>query len=126
MTDKNLKRRRACERGEGNGKFILYLAFIAILAWIAIQNLPTYFKVQNLKHDMAELARGAGAQGIPVDKIQKEAVRIAGENDVPTKDVSVTKDGPNLKITVNTVRTLNFIVTNYEWKINEQFDGKQL
>jgi hypothetical protein len=126
MTDKDLKRRYAYERGEGNGKFILYLAFIAVLAWLAIQNLPIYFKIQNLRHDLAELARGAGAQGVPVDKVQKEAVRIAGENDVPTKDVSVTKDGPNLKITLNTVRTLNLIVTQYEWKINEQFDGRQM
>ena len=123
MTDKDSKRRRAYERGEGNLKFIVYLLFLALLAWLAIKNVPTYFQVQNLKHDMAELARGAGAQNVPLEKVQKQAVSVAQQYDVPSTDVSVTKDGPNLKIMVKTVRTLDFVVTKYEWKIAEQFSG---
>ena len=126
MTDKDIMRRHASERGEGNAKFIIYLLFLALLAWLAIKNVPTYFQIQNLRHDMAELARGAGAQNVELFKVQKQAIAVAQQYDVPSKDVAVTKDGPNLHITVNTVRMIDFIVTKYEWKIAEQYDGKAM
>lgn len=118
--DTTRMRRRRSERGEGGGKFIVYLLFLAIGGYLAIQNVPTYFKMQNLKHDLAELARGAGAVNMSVEKVRKRADEIAQSYDVSPSDVKVDKNGRNLKISLSTTRTLNFIVTDYEWKIRQE------
>ena len=120
MENNQPKARRSAQRGEGNLRLIIFLLLVAVLAYLGIQNIPTYFQMQSFKHDIAELARGAGASAVPVDKVRQRAREIALTYDVPVEDVTVTKDGIVLSIKVDTTRMLNFIVTDYEWNITQE------
>ena len=51
---------------------------------------------------------------------------FARQYDVPADDVKVTKDGRTLKIRLSTTKTLDLLVTDYEWKIQEESTGSAL
>lgn len=121
-----LRRGRRSERGEGYGKLIAYLLVLALAGYLAIKNVPTYLQVQNLKHELAEKARGAGTMNVAVEKVRKDVDAIARQYDVPADDVKVLKDGRTLKIRLSTTKTLDLLVTDYEWKVQQESTGAAL
>ena len=123
MTIRRSRRGRASERGEGNAKLIMVLLIIAIAGYLAVSNAGTYLNVQNLKHDLQELARGAAAQRVPVDRVKRQADSIAQKYDTRTEEVVVTNNGYNIKITLNSVKQIDLLVTTYEWHVQDTFSG---
>lgn len=121
-----MRRGRRSERGEGYGKLVAYLMVLAIAGYLAIKNVPTYLQVQNLKHELAEKARGAGTMNVPVERVRKEVDLIVRDYDVPAEHVKVTKDGKTLRIRLSTTKKLDLLVTDYEWKIQEESTGAAL
>lgn len=114
---------RSFERGEGTAKFVVYLLILAIGGYLAVQNVPIYFAMQNLKHELAEKARGAGTMSVPVDKVKKDVEAITSQYGVDPDDVTVTKRGKSLTIKLDTRKQLNFIVTDYEWHVKQETTG---
>lgn len=107
------------ERGEGNARFIVYLAFLGILGYLGIRNVPVFFNVQSLKSDTAELARTTGSQGIPAERVRLRADDLARKYEIPVTDIKVQQDGKGIIITLNTVKKIDLIVTDYEWAISQ-------
>jgi len=114
-------RGRAFERGEGYLRLVIFLAVLAIVAYIAFQNVPMYLQMQNLKHDLAELIRGTGTMNMPVERIQPQVTKLADQYGIPPEDIKLQKQGKVLTATFNTTKTANLIVTTYEWKISEVY-----
>lgn len=121
MTTTRLQRGRSSERGEGMLRLVVFLGLLGIGGYLAIENVPTYFAIQNLKHDLGELARGTGVQGMPIDRVAPQATKIARQYDIPPNDVKVEQDGKGIRITLNTTKQLNFIVTSYDWHVSEVY-----
>jgi hypothetical protein len=116
-------RGRVRERGEGNAKLILVLLIMALAGYLGVQNAGTYLNVQNLKHDLAELARGGAAQRVPVDRVRQRAEAIAVKYDTRTDEVKVTNNGYNIKITDDSVKKIDLLVTTYDWHVQEELNG---
>jgi hypothetical protein len=123
MTNPRSTRGRVRERGEGNARLIIVLLIIALAGYLGVQNAGTYLNVQNLKHDLAELARGGAAQRVPVDRIRRQAEAIAQKYDTRAEEVKVTNNGYNIKITVDSVKKIDLLVTTYDWHVQEELSG---
>ena len=113
---------RASERGEGYLRLVVFLAVIVIAAYLAFVNIPIYFQVQNLKHELAELVRGLGTNAnVPLDRIQQQVNRLCDNYGVSPGDIKLEKQGKTLKATLTTDRQIDLIVTSYDWKISEVY-----
>jgi hypothetical protein len=122
MNTRRSRRELEFQRGEGYIKLALFLIILGIVGYLAIQNVPTYFAVQNMKHDLAELARGTGVIRTPAEKVAPQASRIAQTYETSPNDVKVENlPSGGIKITLNTNRKIDFIVTNYDWHIAEVY-----
>lgn len=107
------------QRGEGNAKFIIYLLVLGIVAYLGIVNVPRFFSMQSLKADAADLARTTGVQGISVDRVRPKADELARKYEIPPQDIKVQQEGRGISITINTVKKIDLIVTEYDWVIQE-------
>ena len=119
MTKRFQTRERNSERGEGNLKFIIYLAVLGLAGYLGIVNVPRFFNMQSLKTDVADLARTMGVQGIAVEKVRPRADAIARKYEIPPQDIKIQQDGRGIQITLNTVQKIDLVVTDYDWVINE-------
>jgi hypothetical protein len=117
--------RRDAERGEGRLKTIFWLLVLTYCVYVAFVNIPTYLDAVNLKHDVAEVARSAGAEGISVDRANARVNDlILKKYNVQSNEIKVAKDGPTLTVTLNTTREFDFIFYKYVWVINQSSQGK--
>jgi hypothetical protein len=114
-------RGRASERGEGYIRLVLFLAVLAIAAYIAFQNVPTYFAMQNLKHELAELVRGNGTINMPIERVQPQVNKLAQNYGIAPSDIKLEKQGKVLRATLTTDKEIDLIVTTYDWKISETY-----
>jgi hypothetical protein len=97
--------RRNAERGEGRLKTIFWLLVLAYLVFIGFKNIPPYLDAVNLQHDVAEVARSAGAEGISVERANGRVNDlILKKYNVQSNEIKVSKDGPTLTVTLNTTR----------------------
>ena len=114
------RRRRRSERGEGNFRLILALALMAYVGYLGIQNVPTWIEVQSLKHDVEELARSLGVQGINEEKVGAQVRRLANNHQLKPEEFHYKKDGKNLTIGVETTKQVDLLFTKYDWKIEHE------
>ncbi len=121
MTITRSQRGLSSERGEGTLRLVVFLGLLGLAGYIAITNVPTYFATQNLRTELKDLARGSGVQGMSADKVGPRAAKIARDYNVSPSDVKVEQDGKGIKITLNTTKQFNFIVTSYDWHVSEVY-----
>ena len=114
-------RGRASERGEGYIRLVLFLAVLITIAYLAFVNVPIYFQVQNLKHELAELVRGTGTINMPIERVQTQVNKLANDYGIPPGDIKLDKQGKTLKATLTTDRQIDLIVTSYDWHISEVY-----
>jgi len=113
------------ERGEGRLKVIFWLLVLVYLVYIAFLNVPIYLDAVNLKHDVAEVARSSGAEGLSIERTNgRVSDLILRKYNVKSNEIKVTKDGPTITINLNTSREFNFMFYKYVWVINQTSQGK--
>ena len=56
------------QRGEGGLKFLIAILLVGYVGYVAIRNVPTWMEMQNLKHDMDEVARMTAVEQAPLEK----------------------------------------------------------
>jgi hypothetical protein len=115
---------RKSQRGEGGLKFLISLALVGYVGYVAIANVPTWVSVQNLKHDMDEVARTTALEQQPVEKIRQRVTSLSGNYEVPQAHFAIKKEGPSVEITLNTVKRIYFVFTTYDWQISHVSKGK--
>jgi hypothetical protein len=127
MNRPSMLSRRDTERGDGRLKVALWIIVLAYLVYIAFINVPIYLDTVNLQHDVAEVARSAGAEGISLERTNaRVSDLILRKYNVKSNELKVTKDGPTTTITLNTTREFNFLFYKYVWVINQSSQGKFL
>jgi hypothetical protein len=112
------------QRGEGGLKFLIAILFVGYVGYVAIVNVPTWMAMQNLKHDMDEVARTTAIEGAPVEKIHQRVGSLSGNYGVSQKNFAVKKEGPGVEITLNTVQKVYLLFTTYDWQISHISKGK--
>jgi hypothetical protein len=117
--------RRNAERGEGRVKTIFWLIVLAYCVYIGFINIPPYLDAVNLQHDVEEVARSAGAEGLSIERAnQRVSDLILKKYKVNTNELKVSKDGPTLTVTLDTKREFDFIFYKYVWVIHQVSQGK--
>lgn len=117
-------RGRIAQRGEGNLRLVVFLGFLALLGYLGIKNVPMYFAMQSVKHDLSEMTRGEGTLNQPVEKIRRQADSIIADYStygLKSQDVNIQKDGKLTTVTFTTTQPVDLLVTTYEWHISEVF-----
>jgi hypothetical protein len=117
--------RRNAERGEGRLQTFFWLLVLAYCVYVAFANVPTYLDAVNLKHDLDEVARSAGAQGFSLERTKSMVNDLVLQKyRVNSNEIKVVKDGPTVTITLDTTREFNFIFYKYVWVIHQVSQGK--
>ncbi|MDW8218374.1 MAG: hypothetical protein RML57_12355 [Acidobacteriota bacterium] len=120
------RRRRSSttERGEGQAQLIGVLAVVAIIGFILFKTLPVYWREQNVKNELAEMARkyAIGARGYTNEKeLETQWKKISDEFQVP-EDAKFTSKRQGGKVILNVQYTepINFLVYTYNWEVNAE------
>jgi hypothetical protein len=112
------------QRGEGGLKFLLAIVLVGYVGYVAVMNVPTWMAMQNLKHDMDEVARTTAVEQAPLEKIRQRVGSLSGNYSVPQANFAIKKEGPAVEITLNTVQKVYLLFTTYDWQISHISRGK--
>ncbi|OYT72263.1 MAG: hypothetical protein CFK52_05435 [Chloracidobacterium sp. CP2_5A] len=115
---------RAAERGEGQGQLIAVLSVVIIAGFIIFKTLPVYWREQNVKNELADMARkfAIGAKGFTTEKeLESQWAKISNEFQVPEEAKFESKrQGGKVILTVKYTEPINFLVYTYDWEVNAE------
>lgn len=120
----NYSRRYQNQKGEGNAKFVVTLAVIAMAGYVMYTYLPIYYKEQDLSHQLRETARVGAIQGQDLKRVEAEADKNVRNAGIPT-DLKITVEKRNQVVTIKCkgLLKLNFLVYDYPYDINIEQKG---
>jgi|GEM_PF-1303030 hypothetical protein len=115
---------RAAERGEGYGQLIFVLAVVAIIGFVLFKTLPVYWREQNVKNELTDMARkyAIGAKGFTTEKeLETQWSKIRNEFDVPEEaKFTANRQGGKVTLKVQYTEPINFLVYTYNWEVNAE------
>lgn len=115
---------RTAERGEGQAQLIGVLTVVAIIGFILFKTLPVYWREQNVKNELADMARkhAIGAKGFLTEKeLENEWKKISNEFQVPEEAKFTSKrQGGKVILNVQYTEPINFLVYTYNWEVNAE------
>jgi hypothetical protein len=117
---------RQGERGAISIKALLILAFLATAIFVVIKIVPPYVEQRQVLYEIEEMARIAAVRNLNEEKIEAEIEKIRAGNDLPDGSITLTDRSKTVKVKVAYSRTIDFLVTNYVWTVNEEIIGKSL
>src|SRR5215813_7823021 len=113
-----IKNERAGERGAVSIKTILVLFVLATAAFLILKLAPVYVEQRKIIFDVEELARISAVRGYQEPKITPEITRLRSMYDLPEGSISfVKREGSSVQIAVSYTRSVDLIVTTYDWKV---------
>ncbi len=119
--------RRAGERGAVSIKTIVVIFFLVSAAFVVMKLAPVYIEQRKVIYDVEEVARIAAVRGYKEERITPELGKICGAYDLPEGSVNfLRRDGTNVVIAVNYTRSVDLLVTTYDWKVEHTIIGKEL
>jgi hypothetical protein len=127
MSNINGRDSRPGELGAVSIKTVLALVIVAVVAFGVIKIAPVYIEQQRVVHDVNELARVAAVRGWKDDRINQDIKRISVEYSLPDNGINfVGKSEKGVQIAVTYQRSIDLLVTTYEWKVDHTVIGKDL
>ena len=115
---------RTTERGEGQGQLIAVLAVVAIIGFVIFKTLPVYWREQNVKNELTDMARkfAIGAKGFATEKeLETQWAKIRNEFDVPEEaKFTANRQGGKVILKVQYTEPINFLVYTYDWEVNAE------
>jgi hypothetical protein len=115
---------RATERGEGQGQLIAVVTIVAIIGFIIFKTLPVYWREQNVRNELTEMARkfAIGAKGFATEKeLENQWLKISNEFDVPQEaKFTADRQGGKVILKVQYTEPINFLVYTYDWEVNAE------
>lgn len=119
----NYSRRYQNQKGEGNAKFVVTLAIIALVGYVLYAVLPIYYKEQDLSHQLRETARVGAIQGQDIKKIEIEADKNVRSQGIPT-DLKVTVERKGQLVTIKCKGSLKIPLLVYDYTYNIDIEQK--
>lgn len=117
---------RADERGAVSIKAILTLLVLATATFVVIKVVPIYVEQRQVIHQVDELARIAAVRGLKVERINQDIEKIRGEHDLPENSITLGPAQKGVNIVVGYSKNIDFLVTNYIWRVEYTAIGKEL
>jgi hypothetical protein len=117
---------RAGERGAISIKALLTLFTLAIATFLVIKFAPVYIEQRKLMYEVEELARIIAVRNWKEEKIDPEVKKIRGNYDLPDGSINVVKRDRDVQITIGYIKTVDLLVTIYDWKVDRIIIGKEL
>lgn len=123
----NSRNRRAGERGAISIKALVMILITASLAFVLLKVVPVYIEQRKVMYDVEELARIAAVRNFKDDKITPELDKIRGTYELPEGSLNLMqRNGQSIQIAVNYKRSIDFLVTTYDWTVTQTVTGKDL
>jgi hypothetical protein len=118
---------RAGERGAVTIKTIVVVFFLLCVVFVGIKMVPVYVEQRKVIYDVEELARIATVRGYKDERIAPEIAKIRTTYDLPEGSINLLERvGPGVQITVNYTRSVDLLVTTYDWKVEHRIVGKEI
>jgi hypothetical protein len=118
---------RAGERGAVSIKAIVMVFFLVCAAFLVMKLAPLYIEQRKVIYDVEELARIATVRGYKDERIAPEITKIRGAYDLPEGSINLLQRvGPGVQIAITYKRSVDLLVTSYDWKVEHTIIGKEL
>jgi hypothetical protein len=118
---------RSGERGAVSIKALLIMLAAAAVLFAVIKFVPVYVEQNKLIYDVDELARVASLRGYEDEKITRDIERIRGEYELPKDSIVMVSSGSNkVQLTLTYTRTIDLLVTSYEWQVEHKTPDRYL
>ncbi|PYT05079.1 MAG: hypothetical protein DMF60_13060 [Acidobacteria bacterium] len=118
---------RPRELGAISIKAVLMLLFVAIVAFMVIKIAPVYVDERQVTYKVEDLANKSAVRNSKEVDINKAIEAIRKEYDLPENSIAlVSREQGKVQISINYQKTIDLVVTTYEWKVAHKADGKDL
>ena len=104
--------------------FIVLAAMAFVFALIRF--VPVYIEQNKLIHDVDELARVAALRGYKEERIHTDIERLRSAYELPEGSINMVSKDNKVEITLGYTRTIDLIVTTYDWQVEHKARGKEL
>ncbi|HKP12699.1 MAG TPA: hypothetical protein VJZ91_11330 [Blastocatellia bacterium] len=119
--------RRAGERGAVTIKTIVTVFLLVCAVFLVMKLTPVYVEQRKVIFDVEELARIATVRGYKDERIAPEIAKIRTTYDLPEGSINLLERiGPGVQIVVNYTRSVDLLVTTYDWKVEHRIVGKEI
>ncbi len=127
MRDPKSNAPRAGEQGAVSIKAVISLSLAVAALFVVIKIAPVYWDETQVKHQVDELARITANQSLKPERITKRIEEIRGEFNLPENSITLTTSGnQTAQFALKYTKTIDFIVSTYEWKVDYLAVGKGL
>ena len=118
---------RAGERGAVTIKTIVVVFFLLCVVFLGIRMVPVYVEQRKVIYDVEELARIATVRGYKDDRIAPEIVKIRTAYELPEGSINLLERvGAGVQISITYTRSVDLLVTTYDWKVEHRIVGKEI
>jgi hypothetical protein len=125
-SDIDIKMREG-ERGAVKIQTILTFVLIGIVAFVIIKIAPIYIEERSIRNEVSELARIASVRNIPRPGVEKAVQEILGNYKLGAGSITVVlREEDKTRLVVKYNRPIDFLVTQWDWKVEYTADGKAL
>ena len=119
--------RRAGERGAVSIKAIIVVFLLASAIFLVMKLAPVYVEQRKVIFDVEELARIATVRGYKDERIAPEIAKIRTTYDLPEGSINLLERvGPGVQIVVTYTRSVDLLVTTYDWKVEHRIVGREI
>jgi hypothetical protein len=123
----NSRETRAGERGAVSIKAIVMAFFLLCAAFLVMKLAPLYIEQRKVIYDVEEVARIAAVRNYKEEKVAPELGKLCVTYELPEGSISfLRREGQNVMIAVNYTRSVDLLVTTYNWKVEHTIIGKEL
>ena len=118
---------RPRELGAVSIKTILVLLLLATAAFLLIKLVPAYVDERQVTFKVEDLANKSAVRNSKEVDIQKAIEAITKEYDLPENSINLlSREQGRVHISINYQRSIDLVVTTYEWKVTHTAAGKDL
>lgn len=118
---------RSGELGAISIKAILVLFLLLAATFLVIKIAPVYVDERQITFKVDDLANKSAVRNTKDADIQKAIEAIRKEYELPEHSIAiVSREQGKVQISLNYARSIDLLVTTYEWKVAHTAAGKDL
>lgn len=118
---------RSGELGAISIKTLLMIVALVIGAFVVIKVAPVYVDERQITFKVDDLANKSAVRNSKEVDIEKAIEAIRKEYELPENSIHiVSREAGRVQISLNYQKTIDLVVTSYEWKVAHTAAGKDL
>lgn len=119
--------KRAGERGAITIKTAISLTLVCVVVFILIKVVPVYIEQRGVTIEVDELARISAVRNLKKEDVLKGIDKLRSDYELPTGSINLVSQGTDAaQISVKYTRSIDFLFTKYDWKVDYTARGKSL